>query len=439
MSLGLIAVSAAAAYPFFEARWLAVAVLTAGIFALVFSAAAGWLWSRALRSVTATLQRMADGDLGTRVGSPTAVELGELSAALDRMAQSLSSATTQQREQLERLGGILTGMEEGVLVLDDEGRVAMMNPPLREMLLLPADSVGKTPLEVIRHAELKELLDEARQKGPVTREIQLGELKPRILRVRAARTQAKRSAVFAVFADVTEMRHLETVRRDFVANVSHELRTPVTAIRSAAETLLTAVENDPGAASTFVEIIDRNAERLHGLVEDLLDLSRIESRELRLNLETIDLARVFAQVLSLFRDRASKRQVTLFQEQDPGLPPVRADRRALEHVLTNLVDNAVKYSGAGSEVRLSAKLEGAMLRVAVADNGTGIAEEHLPRIFERFYRVDTGRSRSLGGTGLGLGIVRHLVEAMGGNVSVSSQVGEGTAFHFTLPRGEQAN
>jgi two-component system phosphate regulon sensor histidine kinase PhoR len=227
------------------------------------------------------------------------------------------------------------------------------------------------------------------------------------------------------------------MRRDFVANVSHELRTPVTSIRSAAETLIDGAANDPAASQAFIGIIDRNAQRLQQLVEDLLDLSRIESRGFRLSLEPVDLKPLFSQVLGLFRERASKKNVLLEERCAGDVPKVRSDRRALEHVLTNLIDNAVKYAGAGSHVWVSVATSAEVVTVSVGDNGPGIDERHLPRIFERFYRVDAGRSREVGGTGLGLSIVKHLVEAMGGTVSVESKLNHGTTFSFSLKRAER--
>jgi two-component system phosphate regulon sensor histidine kinase PhoR len=227
------------------------------------------------------------------------------------------------------------------------------------------------------------------------------------------------------------------MRRDFVANVSHELRTPVTSIRSAAETLIDGAATDPQASLAFVNIIDRNAARLHQLVEDLLDLSRIEARGFRLSFEPIELRPIFSQVLGLFRERASKKNVMLEERALGEVPKVRADRRALEHVLTNLIDNAVKYCPSGAHVWLGVQLSNEAVTVTVSDDGPGIDERHLPRIFERFYRVDAGRSREVGGTGLGLSIVKHLVEAMGGTVSVESKLNQGTTFSFTLKRNER--
>jgi len=232
-----------------------------------------------------------------------------------------------------------------------------------------------------------------------------------------------------------ELSRLESIRRDFVANASHELRTPVSSVRSAAETLRAGALRDPEAAGRFLEIVERNAERLDRLIADLLDLSRIESRESKLDLEPVEVASVAAHVLGHFRERVERKRIRLEWVPPSGeLPRVRADRRALEQVLTNLVDNAVKYCPEAAEIRVRAASDGDRVRVSVEDNGPGIEAKHLPRLFERFYRVDAGRSRELGGTGLGLSIVKHLVEAMGGAVGVESAPGKGSTFSFTLPR-----
>jgi two-component system phosphate regulon sensor histidine kinase PhoR len=380
---------------------------------------------------------LALAGMAARSVERAAADLGR--AARDSAAGKRELATTLSELTVERdrLRGVLTGMEEGVLLLDEHGHVALVNAALREMLLLGNDAVGKTQLEAIRHADLKELVDQARDGNePVTGEIELGGLKPRRLLVRAARLPGSEAQIFAVFVDVTEVRKLESMRRDFVANVSHELRTPVTAIRSAAETLQLSPPSDPVVEEQFIAIVARNAERLHDLVEDLLDLSRIESQKLKLAIEPLEARAVFVQVASLFRERADRKGVELVHEAAPGLPRVLADRRALEHVLTNLVDNAVKYCGEQTRIVLRSELDPSGLRLSVEDHGPGIEERHLPRLFERFYRVDAGRSRELGGTGLGLSIVKHLTEAMGGTVSVASKPGAGTTFSITLKKAE---
>jgi two-component system phosphate regulon sensor histidine kinase PhoR len=230
------------------------------------------------------------------------------------------------------------------------------------------------------------------------------------------------------------MRRLETVRRDFVANVSHELRTPVASVRSAAETLRMAIEHDPKAATQFIDIIERNGRRLGELINDLLDLSRIEAKEYRLKLEDTDLRQLCEKTVAPFADRALARNMRLAVDIPDGLPAVLVDPSAFDRILTNLVDNALKYCPDGATILVGAREAGTKIQVTVSDSGAGIDAKHLPRLFERFYRVDNGRSRDMGGTGLGLSIVKHLVEAMGGEVSVESPPGKGSTFAFTLSR-----
>jgi two-component system, OmpR family, phosphate regulon sensor histidine kinase PhoR len=268
----------------------------------------------------------------------------------------------------------------------------------------------------------------------VSGEIEVGDLKPRRLLVHTSALRGEPGGVLAVFVDVTDLRRLETLRRDFVANVSHELRTPITAVRSAAETLRRTRSAQPETADEFIDIIERQAQRLQQLVEDLLDLARIESRELRLKEEPVLIAPLAARVLALFREHASSRGIDFELQVPDDLPAARADRRALEQVLSNLIENAVKYCIERSAITLCATAQCGSLAIAISDQGPGIEPRHLPRLFERFYRVDEGRSREVGGTGLGLSIVKHLVEAMGGTVSVESTLGKGTTFLFTLPR-----
>jgi two-component system phosphate regulon sensor histidine kinase PhoR len=330
-------------------------------------------------------------------------------------------------------------MQDGVLLLDDDDRLVLVNPTLRAALLLPADVVGRPLGDALGRSELAELVElvqDARALGePLAAEVVVSGLKPRRLAVRANPMRAPQGAILLVFFDVTEIRRLETVRRDFVANVSHELRTPVASICSATETLLAGALRDPGAAAKFVEMIERNSERLRHLVEDLLDLSRIESQEYKLERQALEVGPMVERSLSLLQEKAQRGRVRTDIEIPSTLPLVRADQRALEQVLTNLVDNGIKYCPPGSRVVVKARPQGERLvRVVVDDSGPGIPEHDLPRIFERFYRVDAGRSREMGGTGLGLSIVKHLIEAMGGEVGVESRVGLGSSFWFTLPR-----
>jgi two-component system phosphate regulon sensor histidine kinase PhoR len=331
---------------------LAVAVVLALALAVLLSSAAAHLASRTVRRLTETARALAKGNLNARSDVEGLDEYAELGRALDTLANNLSVSLRELRTERDRSSGILSGMQEGVLFLDHERHVALLNPALREMLLISSDVVGTTLEDAVQNRELKDLLERAsRSNEPLTSEVQIRDLKPRHLLVRAAQLEGAEGGVFAVFVDVTEIRRLESVRRDFVANVSHELRTPVTAIRSASETLQVAA-SDPKAAATFMAIIERNAERLQDLVEDLLDLSRIESQKYSLKPERLDAGEVFAQVMGLFKERAARRNVTIEAHVARGVPELWADPKAIEHIFTNLVDNAVKYAGEGAKVRL---------------------------------------------------------------------------------------
>lgn len=412
-------------------KTIAVASLLALAVAIVLSAVAARLTSKTLRQLTAAARSMAGGNLNTRTRIAGHDEIAALGGALNRLAESLSDTLANLRSERDLLDAVLSGMQEGILVVGAEGKIVLVNPSLREMLLLEADCTGKSVLQAIRNAALNVFLEQARQ-GPVpAADIELAGLKPRRLLVNAVKLTGVPGGVLAVFLDVTELRRLESVRRDFVANASHELRTPVAAVRAAAETLRTAL-NDREAALRFTEIIERNSERLERLIADLLELSRIESPRFQFALEPVDLADVVQYVSSLHRSRAEKKKIAFGVELAADALAVRADRRALELVFGNLIDNAVKYCPDNARITVRAVRAADRIRISVADTGPGIEPRHLPRLFERFYRVDAGRSRELGGTGLGLAIVKHLVEVMGGSVSVESTVGAGTTFSFTL-------
>ena len=412
--------------------------------AVLMSTAAAHLMSRALREITDAARRMSEGDLTVRTRVGGVDEIGQLGRALDGLAENLSATLAALRGERDLFGRMLESMQEGVLVLNRDLRVLLVNPALRDMLLLGGDIVGRMPIETIRNTELQAVLDGAAASGePASGEVEIAGLRPRRFMVHATPLTGEPRGLVAVFVDVTEIRRLESMRKDFVANVSHELRTPITAVRSAAETARRTIEKDPEAALRFVDMIERNAHRLQELVEDLLELSRIESKQVRLQTEPVDIAPVAEQVLAVFREAVDRRKLKTVIAVPTFPRPARADRRAIEQVLTNLIENAVKYCREGATVTVRiAEAEGIAqngaqtsrtIRVSIEDTGPGIDAKHLPRLFERFYRADKGRSRDMGGTGLGLSIVKHLVEAMDGKVGVESTPGKGTIFWFTLP------
>jgi two-component system phosphate regulon sensor histidine kinase PhoR len=387
-----------------------------------------------LRELAEAVSAIAAGNLERRAHWSSADEVGRIAVSINQVAEELKQRLDEATAEQGRLIAVLEGMAEGVLVLDARGRVVLANPQLREFFGIHEKIEGRLPLEVIRHAEVDEALRSTTRRAPVVREVEAAG--PRRLNLRlyavAFPREGPHLGTVAVFHDVTELRRLESMRRDFVANVSHELKTPLTAIRGYAETLASGAV-DPPRTRQFLDVIQRNADRLGALIEDILQLSRIESR--RLDLEPVPL-RVAELAHGILRDlapRLAEKQLEA-DVKDEGPVPAHADRRAVEQVLLNLLDNAIKYTDAGGRIVVSVTAAASHVRVEVADTGIGIPAQDLARIFERFYRVDKARSRDMGGTGLGLSIVKHLVHALGGEVFVESELGRGTRVAFTLPR-----
>jgi len=386
-----------------------------------------------LRTLTESARAMTH-DLTVRTRVRRDDEVGALAAALDALADNLAASLRSLETQRDRLGAMLEAMTEGVLVTDATGTIVLANRAVREGFGVGAEALGRTPIEALPSADLHGMLDEAgRTRTPLSREFSLGGVRPRRVVARVAPIDDPHGGAVVVLFDVTELRRLETVRRDFVANVSHELRTPVTAIRAAVETLLLGALARPEMAQEFVAIIDRHAARMHRLVEELLELSRIEAGERPLVREALSPRAEVDRAIELMTLAARGRSQTLVNAVDDSLSAVQADRRGLEHVLTNLLDNALKYAPEGSTVTVRGCVREGRVELTVEDAGPGIEARHLPRLFERFYRIDPSRARALGGTGLGLAIVKHLAESMGGAVSVESTVGQGSRFTVGLP------
>ncbi|MBI4371131.1 MAG: PAS domain-containing protein [Elusimicrobia bacterium] len=332
---------------------------------------------------------------------------------------------------------VLDQMAEAVVAVDAEGRVLVANPALFRLLGVDPDSArGRRYPEILRHAGAVELLGAVLAGGrPLAREVRLFAPEELIFDAHAAPLAEKGRPAGAVLVlhDITRMRRLEQMRRDFVANVSHELRTPLASIKGFTETLLAGAVKDRENRVGFLRTIEEQADRLTQLVDDLLDLSAIESGHRPPRLAPTDLEAALEEAAAAFARAAAERGVRLERRPSEGLPPALADRDQLRQVLANLLDNAIKYTEPGGRVELSAERWESGLRVSVQDTGVGIPEAGLPRVFERFYRADKARSREAGGTGLGLAIVKHLVEAQGGAVSVESRRPGGSTFRFTLP------
>ena len=420
------------------ARTVAAVSLIVTLLALPFVFALSRRISRPIEEMCGMARRAADGDFTQRAPERGGAELAALGAALNRMSDQLRQRLQEVASEKAELQATLSTMVEGVMAVDLDCRVRLVNESLRRLFSLVGDSAGRTVMEIFRHLPLQELLDQVLAGRPANAlEMSYLGQEERVFDVTAARLtggdgQARGAVV--VFHDITRIRKLERVRREFVANASHELRTPLSVIRGYVETLLEEPPPDAATARGFLSAMDRNVRRLESLMRDLLSISELESQQARLSIGPVVLRELAADAAGELGRLAQERGGTVTLDFPDDLPTATADEDRVHQVFTNLIENALKYSGPGGRVRVSARAEGAQLVVSVSDNGPGIAPEHLTRIFERFYRVDKARSRALGGTGLGLSIVKHIVHAQGGRVWAESRPGEGSTFYFTLPQ-----
>ena len=397
---------------------------------------------RPIQKMSQIAKQMAPGHFETRAHPFHRDEIEMLTKAIEEISIELKKKIEEVSKERDYLQAILKGMVEGVLVVDGRGRIRMVNDALRNLLSLPSDVMDKTPLEIVRNAELEGAIQKViHEGGHGTLELETGAVPKKALQATVVAIssapqglrEGERRGAIAVFHDMTRLRELEKIRQDFVANVSHELRTPLTTIKGYAETLLEgALKED--VASQFVQVIDRHADRLAKIVEDLLTLSRIESRGFHLDRKDFPLSELISDAIDSVKELADRKEISLTSSGVPASLLVHGDRSHMEQVFINLLDNAVKYGRKGGKVTVSAvEKPSGEVHVSVEDNGIGIPSQDLPRIFERFYRVDKGRSKELGGTGLGLSIVKHIIQAHGGRVWAESRLGEGSTFCFTLP------
>ncbi len=415
---------------------------------LILSIAIARGLSRPIAEMANVARNLAAGALGERLDATSGDEVGILARTLNQMADQLETKIREISEDRAQLLAMLTAMVEGVMVLDGRGKVLQVNPALERMFGIRAEAAkGRLHWEIIRHHELNELatqvLASQRNRG--------GELTMspggRCFRVEASVSGLQReneASAVLVFHDITALRRLEKVRKDFVANVSHELRTPLTSIKGYVEALLDGAKEDPSQADRFLHIILTQTDRLNLILEDLLQLSQMESGEVRFKREPVSLQSVVDRTFLLMKPLAEKKGHALTVALPSTLPPVLGDEGRLVQVLTNLLDNAIKYTPEGGTIQIagrtpsepgSAKVP--LVEFSVSDTGLGIPEPDRPRVFERFYRVDKARSRELGGTGLGLAIVKHIVEGHGGRVWIEGQVPQGSRVVVQLPAATQ--
>lgn len=393
--------------------------------------------SRPVREMSKIAAAMAGGDFSRRCAVYAQDELGDLANSLNKMSQEIKDKIGKEKSERAKFDTVLSSMFEGVVVIDEEERIVLMNSSLRKIFFVEQDPQGKKLLEVMRNSAVEEIAKRIVQskKGLVTEEIALGAPGEKVLSVNGVpiiRNDNFDGAIL-VFHDITALRRLEQVRQDFVANVSHELRTPVSSIKGYAETLLDGALEDKDNAKEFVGIIYQDANRLANLINDLLDLSRIESGKMKMSFVALDAVSLIKRAVAVIENQARAKSIVLKFDLPENLPKINADETRFSQVMINILDNAIKYSPEGGVAAIFAKVTDKMLQIDISDSGIGISENDLPRIFERFYRVDKARSRELGGTGLGLSIVKHIVSAHGGQVWVKSELGKGSIFSFTIP------
>jgi len=396
--------------------------------------------TRPLEDMRHVAERLASGELTARVAVPSGEEIGALGRTLNQMAAQLSDrldTITRQRNEQE---AVLASMVEGVLAVDKDGRILNLNDAAAQLLELDSEQArGRTIQETVRNRELQEFINAAlTTPTPSEREIVLYGNEERFLQLHGtalADRSGSKIGVVVVLNDITRLKRLETVRRDFVANVSHELKTPITALKGCVETLEDGAPANPEEGRRFLALMAQNVDRLQAIVEDLLSLSRIEfdAERGRVPLDPGPVCEVLRGAVRTFTKLAEAKKISLTVDCAGDLAgPINA--ALLEQAVGNLVDNAVKYSDENTRVIVAGALAGDSIEIRVTDEGPGIERKHLPRIFERFYRVDQARSRSLGGTGLGLAIVKHIALAHHGTVGVTSTPGEGSSFTIRIPR-----
>ena len=419
-------------------KLLLISLLIAFIFSVIITFIASVFVSKPIKKMSRIAGDIADGDFSRKVSVSTHDEVGDLARTFNHMAEQISTRIEEVTASRSRLEAVLLSMSEGVMVVDAECSILLMNKPLKDSLLIRENPAGKKPLEVIRNIDIQEIAENVLnlKKEVESREISVLFPEERILFVHATpvlRENRVEGAVL-VFHDITELRRLEKVRQDFVANVSHELRTPVTIIKGYAETLLEGALDDKEHAREFLKVIHSDSDRLACLIDDLLDLSRIESGKFNLTFRPCAIKGIVERVVSELKKQADERSVTIKVDIPDDIPDILADEAGIGQVLLNLLDNAIKYNKEKGFVTVSASENDEYIKLDVFDTGVGIPEKDLNRIFERFYRVDKARSRELGGTGLGLSIVKHIIQEHNGQVAVESLLGQGSTFSFTVPK-----
>ncbi len=435
---GVVSVGASTSRIQANLRWMIVTIAISALIVALLSVSLGYLLARpiarSVHSVAEGARRLAQGDLDHQVRALSTDETQELADAFNRMAATIKDMLRDVSSGHSKLSAILDTMGDGVVVIESDGRVAIINSAAEQLLDVRARFPGGSRIsQITRDHEVLRLIGEAMRSGqPHFGELELLHRR-RFLSVIATPISDNGSqGVLLTLHDLTRIRQVETTRKEFVSNVSHELRNPLASIKAMVETLESGALEDEAVARNFLERIHRDVDRMNSMVNDLLELSRLETGQIALHLAPMSLPPLVEDTVTQCRAQAVTKEVLVESQVPADLPLVVGEEDKLREVLINLLENALKFTPPGGKIAVSAAPNGRFVEVCVRDTGIGIAPQHLPHVFERFYKVD--RSRRDGGTGLGLAIVKHIVQAHGGDVRVESQEGAGSAFFFTVPR-----
>ena len=413
-------------------RILIAVTLLVTVLAVLLAALIAGRITRPVRQLTQTVWQTASINPADQPIPPGKDEINQLTQVFNIMSARLSSKINDLETERATLDSVLQKMTDGVLIVDSQGKVQLVNPAAEKMFsITQSTSIGKPLIEVVRHHQPVEMWQHSRVTGETQRvDFEVG-TRLSLHGITTSLSPAISGSTLLLFQDLTRQKQIESMRRDFISNVSHELRTPLAALKALTETLQDGALEDPPAAHRFLEQMETEVDSLSLMVTELLELSRIESGRVPLNLVPTHPSDIVYPAYERLRLQAERARLTLTVECPDNLQAVSADATRVQQVIVNLLHNAIKYTPAGGQVVVRAAQQDRAIRFTVTDTGIGIASEDLPRIFERFYKVD--RSRATSGTGLGLAIARHLVDAHGGRIWVESEVGKGSSFHFTIP------
>ncbi|MCK4431971.1 MAG: PAS domain-containing protein [Candidatus Aminicenantes bacterium] len=414
-------------------------ILIGGLVSIGLGALVGRHFSSPLSEMNSFAQKIIQGDFSKKVRIRTKDEVGQLAKSLNEMSDQLEQKIRAIIKDKNEMEAILGSMQEGVIVIDKDENTILLNSSLTSMLELRSEEFTGRPFwEIISDDEINSILKQAlEKKDSFSSQVFILKREPRNIQIQTAPITDQHEKLFGivgVFHDITDLKKLEKARSEFLANVSHELITPITSIVGSVETLKDGAINIPNKRDDFLDIIYSHSQRLANLVNDILSLTQIEAHEIKMSFQPVIIKEIIDDIWALYKNKAESEKLSFEIDIPSKLPHVSADPEWITLAFSNLVDNAIKFTKPKDQIKVRAEEINNFVRIDVSDTGIGISEEHLPRIFERFYRVDKARSREMGGTGLGLAIVKHIVQANQGKITVKSKPGKGSTFSVVLPK-----